>query len=57
MRSTFRTTIAVAAVTLMLTSHAFAIPQGVPEIDPSMGVGAFTLLCGVVMVIRGRRKA
>jgi hypothetical protein len=29
----------------------------VPEIDPASGASAVALLSGVVMVIRGRRKA
>ena len=28
----------------------------VPEIDPTSAVGAFALLSGAVLVIRGRRK-
>jgi len=33
-----------------------ALVTTVPEIDPSTGVAAMTLLAGAVLVIRGRRK-
>jgi hypothetical protein len=31
-------------------------PTGVPEIDPTTGFSAFTLISGAVLIIRGRRK-
>ena len=34
---------------------AFFIPP-VPEIDPSLAIGAFTLLAGSLVVLRARRK-
>jgi hypothetical protein len=36
------------------THHACA---DTPEINPAMGAGALALIGGVVMVIRGRRRA
>jgi hypothetical protein len=50
-----RSLLAVIAATLIVTHAAFATP--VPEIDPGMGAGALALLGGVILVIRGRRKA
>jgi hypothetical protein len=52
-----RTLLAVLAVTLIATHASFAVPTGVPEIDPAMGTGALALLGGAILVIRGRKKA
>jgi hypothetical protein len=52
---TIRTLLAVLAVTLFATHASFG--AGVPEIDPAMGTGALALLGGVILVIRGRKKA
>jgi hypothetical protein len=55
---TFRTFLAVVAVTLIATHTSFAwLPPTSPEIDPGLGVGALAFLGGAVMVIRGRLKA
>jgi len=37
---------------------AFQLPGGppAPEIDPSTGMAALTLLAGAALIIRGRRK-
>ncbi len=43
------------AVTIIASHAAFAKVM-VPEIDPSMGAGAFAFLGGAIMVIRGRAK-
>jgi hypothetical protein len=53
---TFRTLLAVVAVTLIATHTSFGGPT-TPEIDPGLGVGALAFLGGAIMVIRGRRKA
>jgi hypothetical protein len=37
------------------TGHA--CPASTPEINPALGTGALALIGGVVMVMRGRRKA
>jgi hypothetical protein len=45
---------------LMLGLAQFAIGSGdtpAPEINVESGVGAFTLLSGALLVIRGRRKS
>ena len=56
MMKALRTVLAVLAVMAIATHASFAIPTGVPEIDPGMGTGALALLGGVVLVIRGRGK-
>ena len=45
---------------LLLALAQFAIGSGAdpaPEINVESGVGAFTLLSGALLVIRGRRKS
>ena len=43
------------AVAVIATPQMLASPvHSVPEIDPSMGVGALALLGGAIMVMRGR---
>jgi hypothetical protein len=53
-KSLVRSGLSVLLVAFVAYHHAQATP--VPEIDPTMGVGALALLGGAVMVIRGRRK-
>ena len=49
--------LAVAALLVIVNpSSLWAIPQPVPEIDPSSGMAAITLIAGAVMLIRGLRK-
>jgi hypothetical protein len=53
-------TLAVLALTFGLVAVSHAAPvnvQTAPEIDPAMGTAALALMSGVVMVLRGRRKA
>lgn len=43
-----------------LDSHGNIIPAktvAAPEIDPGTGLSAVLLLCGALLVIRGRRRA
>jgi LPXTG-motif cell wall-anchored protein len=50
----------VSVVVLLLTaSYAFAGigPRPVPEIDPSVGIGALALLSGGLLLLRSRRKS
>ena len=54
MKALVRNGLSVLLVAFVAYHHAQATP--VPEIDPTMGVGALALLGGAVMVIRGRRK-
>ena len=48
----------IAGMMLLLMGVAGLAMAGAvaPEIDPAMGVGAFTLLAGALLIIRGRRK-
>jgi hypothetical protein len=39
-----------------LAANAFA-GDGVPEIDPASGLSALAAIGGVMLIIRGRRKA
>ena len=48
-----------AVVALLVIGHpssSWASFSSVPEIDPSSGMSALTLLAGAVVVIRGWRK-
>lgn len=49
----------IVGTTLMLlgtAGFAFGAVATVPEIDPAMGIGGLTLLCGALFVIRARSK-
>ena len=51
-----RSVLATLAFTVITTQMSFAVPTGVPEIDPQMGLGMLALLGGAITVIRGRAK-
>jgi hypothetical protein len=56
MRRSVRNIFAVLAVSLFSARALFALSVHVPEIDSAMSIGAFTLLGGVVMVMRGQSR-
>lgn len=47
--------LALTLLTAAFAASAFATPSA-PEIDPSSGVAALTLLSGAVLVLRTRRR-
>jgi hypothetical protein len=49
-----RSILAMLAVTIIAIHPLFG--GGAPEINPAMGTGAFALLSGAILVIRGRAK-
>jgi hypothetical protein len=46
----------LAAAILFVFASAGSLWAATPEIDPSTGISAITLLAGVAVVIRGWRK-
>jgi hypothetical protein len=48
----------LALLTVAVVGSVLAVPPSAPapEIDPGTGASALTLLSGVLLVIRGRRK-
>ena len=51
-----RKLIAVMLLVLGTSTVAMAFQTRCPEIDPSTGMAALTLLAGAALIIRGRRK-
>lgn len=54
-KSALKYSFVVLAMVLGICAHAYA-NKHTPEIDPSMAVGAVTLLGGMIAVLRIRRK-
>lgn len=55
--ATMPTVAGVALLILGTTTVSWAgAPLPVPEIDPSTGIAALTLVAGAVLIMRGRRK-
>ncbi len=53
----FRNLLAVLVVTVIAIHPLYGPPNGgSPEIDPGMSMAALALLCGAILVIRGRVK-
>jgi hypothetical protein len=53
-----RTIAATVVVLFALVGSALAGPAlPAPEIDPSSGLGAIAMVAGVVLIMRGRRRA
>ncbi|MFI5397305.1 MAG: hypothetical protein ACHQ9S_17345 [Candidatus Binatia bacterium] len=49
-------TLGLAILALALAAPAFAIPNPVPEIDPSLVQSALTVLVGGVLILLGQRR-
>jgi hypothetical protein len=56
MKTPVRCLFAVLAVTVIAARASYGLTVRVPEIDPAAGIAALTLLCGIMLVIRGRSR-